>query len=122
MIVEVAPWTEGLGQTVTLVLLHGLIYGAVLSVLMSVIFLGIAYLNPEIWLNDYPPDIRERFGPMSERARKQRMLAGIPVFLLLFGTIVLSAVRLTRIGDDETFFAVFFGTFIVLLVFNLVDC
>ena len=121
MIVEVAPWTEGLGQPVTLVLLHGLIYGAVLSVLMGVIFLGIAYLNPEIWLNDYPPDIRERFGPMSEKARRQRTLAGIPVFLLLFGTIVLSAVRLTRIGDDETFFAVFFGTFIVLLVFNLVD-
>ncbi|HEX2740847.1 MAG TPA: hypothetical protein VHM69_10385, partial [Rubrobacter sp.] len=35
--------------------------------------------------------------------------------------IVLSALRLARIGDDEVFFAVFFGTFIMLLVFNLVD-
>ncbi len=103
------------------VLLHGLIFGAGLSVVMGVIFLGIAYVNPEIWLNDYPPDIRERFGPMSEKAKRQRTLAGIPVFLLLFGTIALSAFRLTRIGGDEAFFAVFFGTFIVLLVFNLVD-
>ena len=105
----------------TPVLLHGLFFGAVLSVLMGVIFLGIAYANPEIWLNDYPPDIRERYGPMSERAKRQRRLAGVPVFLLLFGTIAFSAFRLTRIGDDEPFFAVFFGTFIVLLVFNLVD-
>lgn len=121
MIVQFSFWTAGLVQTVTPVLLHGLIYGAVLSSLMGVIFLAIAYVNPEIWLNDYPPDIRERFGPMSERARKQRTLAGVPVFLLLFGTIALSAFRLARIGDDEVFFAVFFGTFIMLLVFNLVD-
>ena len=121
MIVQFSFWTAGLGQTLTPVLVHGLIYGAILSVLMGVIFLGIAYFNPEIWLNDYPPDIRERFGPMSEKARRQRRLAGIPVFLLLFGTIAISTIRLTRIGADETFFAVFLGTFIVLLVFNLVD-
>ena len=102
-------------------MVHGLIFGAVLSAMMGVIFLAIAYVNPEIWLNDYPPDIRERFGPMSERARKQRTLAGVPVFLLLFGTIALSAFRLARIGGDEIFFAVFFGTFTMLLVFNLVD-
>ena len=121
MIVQFSFWTAGLVQTVTPVLLHGLIYGAILSSLMGVIFLAIAYVNPEIWLNDYPPDIRERFGPMSERARKQRTLAGVPVFLLLFVTIALSAFRLARIGDDGIFFAVFFGTFIILLVFNLVD-
>lgn len=58
---------------------------------------------------------------MSGRARKQRRLVGVPVFALLFGIIVFSSVRLTRIGGDETFFAVFLGTFTVLLVFNLVD-
>lgn len=121
MIVGTSLWSVELGQLVTPVLLHGLIFGAVLSLLMGVIFLGIAYANPEIWLNDYPPDIRERFGPMSERAKRQRRLAGVPVFLLLFGTITLSAFRLARIGDYEPFFTVFFGTFIVLLVFNLVD-
>jgi hypothetical protein len=42
-----------------------------LSVLMVLSFVGAAYLNPEIWLPDYPPDIRERFGPMSERAKIQ---------------------------------------------------
>jgi hypothetical protein len=121
MIVGTSLWSAELGQIVTPVLMHGLIFGSVLSVLMGVIFLGIAYANPEIWLNDYPPDIRERFGPMGERAKRQRRLAGVPVFLLLFGTIALSALRLARIGVDENFFAVFLGTFVVLLVFNLVD-
>ena len=45
--------------SLTLLLQHGVLYGAILSVLMSLAFLGAAYLNPEIWLPDYPPDIRE---------------------------------------------------------------
>jgi hypothetical protein len=100
---------------------HGVFYGAILSVLMGVAFVGAAYLNPEIWLPDYPPDIRERFGPMSERAKRQRRLVGIPVFLLLSGVLVLSTGRFAQIGGESTFLAVFFGTFVVLLVFNTVD-
>jgi hypothetical protein len=53
---------------ITLLLQHGLFYGTILSVLMGVAFISIAFLNPEIWLPDYPPDIRQRFGPMSQSA------------------------------------------------------
>jgi len=88
---------------------------------MILSFAGAAYLNPEIWLPDYPPDIRERFGPMSERAKRQRRLVGIPVFLVLTGVLVLSSVRLAQIGSESVFFSVLFGTFVVLLVFNAVD-
>ena len=104
-----------------LLLQHGVLYGAVLSVLMVLSFVGAAYLNPEIWLPDYPPDIRERFGPMSERAKRQRRLVGIPVFLLLAGVLVLSSVRLAQIGSESIFFSVFFGTVVVLVVFSAVD-
>lgn len=113
--------TIDLMQNITLVLRHGLVYGAILSAVMSLSFLGLAYLNPEVWTADYPPDIREKFGPMSERAKKQRRLAGVPVFLLLFGILVLSAVELARIDGGSTFLAVFLGAFVVLLVFNVVD-
>jgi hypothetical protein len=105
----------------TLLLQHGILYGAILSVLMVLAFVGAAYLNPEIWLPDYPPDIRERFGPMSERAKRQRRLVGISVLMLLTGVLVLSSVRLAQIGSESHFFSVFFGTFVVLLVFNAVD-
>jgi hypothetical protein len=46
--------------SLTLLLQHGVLYGAILSLLLSLAFVGAAYLNPEIWLPDYPPDIRER--------------------------------------------------------------
>jgi hypothetical protein len=105
----------------TLLLQHGILYGAILSVLMVLSFVAAAYLNPEIWLPDYPPDIRERFGPMSERARRQRRLVGIPVFLLLAGVLVLSGIRLVQIGSESIFPSVFLGTFVVLVVFNVVD-
>ena len=103
-----------------LLLQHGVIYDAALSVLMVLSFVGAAYLNPDIWLPDYPPDIREGFGPMSERAKRQRTIVGIPVFVPLAGVLVLSSVRLAQIGSESIFFSVCFGTFVVL-VFSAVD-
>jgi hypothetical protein len=37
------------------------------------------------------------------------------------GVVVLSVVRLAKIGSESIFFSVFLGTFVVLLVFNAVD-
>jgi len=53
------------------------LYGGVLSVALSVLLLGVLWINPEILLNDYPPDIREKHGPMSERSKRQRVPAAI---------------------------------------------
>ena len=47
--------------SLTLLLQHCVLYGGILSALIVLSFVGAAYLNPEIWLPDYPPDIRERF-------------------------------------------------------------
>src|SRR3712207_424932 len=107
--------------SLTLLLQHGVLYGGILSALMVLSFVGAAYLNPEIWLPDYPPDIRERFGPMSERAKRQRRLIGIPVLVLLSGVLVLSSIELAQISSESGFSSVVFGTFVVLLVFNAVD-
>lgn len=106
---------------ITLLLQHGLLYGTILSVLMGVAFISIAFLNPEIWLPDYPPDIRQRFGPMSQRAKRQRRLVGIPVFLLLLAVIIFSIARFVQIGGGSVFFVVSLGIFVVLLVFNAMD-
>jgi hypothetical protein len=43
------------------------------------------------------------------------------VFLILTGVLVLSSVRLAQIGSYSVYFSVFFGTFVVLVVFNAVD-
>ena len=106
---------------IALLLQNGLFYGAILSVLMGVTFLGIAFINPEIWLPDYPPDIQERFGQMSQRAKRQRRLVGIPVFLLLVAVMVASIFRFVQVGGGSVFLAVFVGTLVMLVLFNAVD-
>ena len=101
---------------------HALLYGGVLSAVMSVLLLGLLWFNPEILLNDYPPDIREKHGPMSERSKRQRLPVAI-----LFGTIGLgivaasfSAVRENG-GGNVPFLTAFVHLFVMFSVFNVVD-
>jgi hypothetical protein len=105
----------------SLLLPHSLRYGALLSAGLSALILGSLYANAEMWLADYPPDIREKYGPMSERTKKQRTLFTIPFVLFLVGVVALSIVRLGDVLGDVTFTAVFLHTFIMLELFNLVD-
>lgn len=100
----------------------GFWYGLVLSGLMSFIFVAMAYINAEMWLPDYPPDIQQRFGPMSERARRQRKLATLPVGFVLLGTIFLLLVHLWSLMTGAlTFNVVFLSMATMLLLFNLSD-
>ena len=69
-----------------------------------------------------PPDIQAKYGPVSERSRRQR----VPV-ALLFGAVVLGivafsfvAVRANAAGDIP-FLAAFVHVFVTFSVFNLVD-
>jgi hypothetical protein len=109
-------------ETFVVPLQLGLVYGLVLSGLMSSTFVTMAYINAEMWLPDYPPDIQQRFGPMSERAKRQRKLASLPVGLFLIGTILLLLVHLANVLDRSlSFGAVFLSTATMLLLFNVVD-
>lgn len=100
----------------------GLIFGGVLSVMMTVMLFVIGLVNPEIMLNDYPPDIRAKYGKISERAQRQKQVFAAVLVLLLFVTIVVSIAQLTReIGADPTFGEIFAMLFIMFMVFNLVD-
>ena len=45
-------------------------YGLVMSILLGVVITLSQVLNAEIWLDDYPPDIKEKFGPLSQRAKR----------------------------------------------------
>lgn len=105
-----------------LLLQHGLIYGLILSAALSVTFTGLMLLNPEIWLHDYPPDIQAKYGPISERARRQKALAVWPVALLLIGLVIASLLGLAQLNGGVLAFAdAFVGTFVMLMVFNLID-
>jgi hypothetical protein len=101
---------------------HALAYGSILSGVSSVLLLGILWFNPEIMLNDYPPDIRAKHGPMSERSKRQR----IPV-AVLFGAVGLTIVAASFVevrgnsGGHIPFLTAFVHLFVMFFLFNLVD-
>jgi hypothetical protein len=101
---------------------NALLYGAVLSVVLVVIMWTSVLLAPDMWVGDYPPDIKEKYGPMSETGRKVRPYIAVPFFLVMLVLPILAIFRLERLTDAPVGFGnAFLTAFLVLLVFNLFD-
>lgn len=101
---------------------HALIWGSVLSLYLGIAFVGLLFVNAEMWLADYPPDIRKAFGPMGPGARAQRAWLGIPVVLMALAIVVYATVRFVETYPESSDFAgVALHTFVMLMVFNIVD-
>lgn len=99
----------------------GLFWGTALGLVFSIGMLIIGRVNAEIILNDYPPDIRARYGPMSERTRKQANLAGILLLAVLGSVVVLALGQYREITGGFTFINTFFFTTILFQTWNLID-
>ena len=100
---------------------HSLEFGVVLSTVVFGLLLAVLRANPEIMLNDYPPDIRARWGPMTDRTKRQRALVAAILLVVILCVVVWSLRTLpAAVKHDVTFtaafvhFAVMFGTFNVL--------
>ena len=63
---------------------HSLIYGSLLSVLLSAVILITLYRWPMIWVSDAPADIQAAAGPMSAADRRVKKQVG---FLRTIGHI-----------------------------------
>ena len=105
----------------TLVLQNGLLYGLLLSLLVSLTILISFSINPEIWLGDYPPDIKAHYTPVRSDTKYQERLASLAIIVLLVGVMALSILHLEHILGSLTFWAVFLSAFTTLLVFNIFD-
>jgi len=115
------PYLDGaLIGTVSELLVHALWSGLALSLYLGSAFIALSFLNPEMWLGDYPPDIREAWGPMSPAARRQKWLLGVPVLAIALGMIVLATAQIRGV-PPPSFGEVWLHTFVMLSVFNLVD-
>ena len=74
---------------------------AVYNTLLSGMILGTMRWNPGIWAHDYPPDIKEKFGPVDARTRRQASIVAVPFFLIMFGSIIGSNLRLKRRNGER---------------------
>lgn len=106
----------------TELIVHALIWGLILSAYMTTAIFALARIDLAMWLNDYPPDIRERYGPMSPESRRRGLLLGVPAMAIglavaVGGTLRASAGAAGPLG----FGGLFLHLFVVLSVFNAID-
>ena len=79
-------------------------------------------INKEMWLQDYPPDVQAKWGPMSGKAKRQRVVFAVFFFSVLIGAMVYDVFRLEAVlGTQPSFLAIFASIVIILVLFNLVD-
>jgi hypothetical protein len=104
------------------VIRHALAYGAAMSGIISVLLIGALWLNPEIMLNSYPPDIRKKYGPMNQRTKPQRLLVALLLGAVGLGIVATSfrEVR-TNAAGNIPFLNAFVHLFVMFSVFNVVD-
>ena len=100
---------------------HALGFGLVLSGILFALLLVVLRANAEIMLKDYPPDIKAKWGSMSERTKRQRLAVAVIFVCALLGVVVWSLETLPAfVTRDMTFasafayFAIVFGTVTVL--------
>ena len=79
-------------------------------------------MSPEILLNDYPPDIRQKYGPMSDRAKRRRVPVAIGIGAVGLGIVIASFLSVRASGDGTIpFLTAFVHLFVMFSVFNVVD-
>jgi hypothetical protein len=96
--------------------------GALMSAVVGSLVVGSLRYNAEMWLQDYPPDIKAKFGPMSERAKRQQRLFVVPFFVSFFGILLYSTRKAKALnGGTLTFGAAFAHCFLLCQLFVLFD-
>jgi hypothetical protein len=100
------------------IVIHALVSGLALSITLGALVLTVFRANAEIMLNDYPPDIRAKWGPMTARTIRQRWFAAGLFLIAILAVVAWSLATLpTPAARDLTFasafahFAIMFGTF-----------
>lgn len=99
----------------------GAIWGTVFGVVFSIAIMIMGRVNAEMILNDYPPDVRAKFGAMSERTRRQANLATLPLLATLGLVIALGLGQLRNILGELTFVNTFIVSTVIFQMWNLLD-
>jgi hypothetical protein len=120
--VDLGKAKKGMDMDMSLAVQNGVIWGVILSLVLTVLLFGVGLTNPEMMLNDYPPDIQAKYGPMSEKSKKQKTLFAIALVLAVIGILVASVLQLAHAsGGEPGFVPVFVSTFVAVFTFNLFD-
>jgi hypothetical protein len=107
-------------NTLQLLQLGG-IWGLAFGSAFCVATLIIGRINAAMLLNDYPPDIRAKFGPMSAETRQQANKATLPLLATLGLILFLGLAQLRSIHGGLTFVSTLIFTTVIFQTWNLMD-
>ena len=104
------------------VLQHVLVNGALVSLIIGVLIMASLWVNPRVWLQDYPAVVKAKVPPMSQQEKVQQRFIAIPFLLLMLGTPFISALMVrSDNGGTLSFPVAYLTAFGVLQFFNLFD-
>lgn len=101
---------------------EALLHGAALSAGMTAIILVSIRHDCEVWLGDYPPDVRAAYGkPKPARAVRRGRVWSLVTLALLVAVHASLFVRLAAAEGGLSFGPAFLAAYLCFSVFNLVD-
>jgi len=96
--------------------------GLILSAALGVIILGSLYLNPRLWLNDYPKQMQAKVPPLTAREKWARGILAALFLAVIVGWLYFSTAQLKAAnGGTVSFLAAWLNAFLVFNIFNLFD-
>ena len=98
-----------------------LLYGLVLSVVLTILTVISGAIALDMFVDDYPPEIRQKYGPMSPRAARLRPFVAALLFLTILGIPIVGLFGLQTQFLTVSFLSALVFASIVILVFNVFD-
>jgi hypothetical protein len=105
----------------SILLKYALIYGLGLSLALTVIMIVSGAVALDMWVGDYPPDIQQKYGPMSPRAARLRPYFAGLFFIAVLAIPILGLFALRARVNQVPFILAFAFSGVALLVFNVYD-
>lgn len=104
-----------------LVFFNACICGLILSLAITILGIISGTIALDMFVDKYPPDIRQKYGPMSLRAARLRPFVAILLLMITFIIPIIGLFALQAQVDSVPFLPAFAFSAIALLTFNIFD-